>query len=72
LRVDNDLTPQQRAAMVACWLYSGEELTVCQVAERCGIKPRAALKLLCVLSQKLPMQNGEEGDGLVWKWCDKR
>lgn len=50
-----DLTPQERAAIIAWWLARGEELTTHDVARYTGLSIRRAQELLNELSRVIPI-----------------
>lgn len=50
-----DLTPQERAAIIAWYLARGQELTVADVARLTGLGRRGARKLVIRLSRVIPI-----------------
>jgi hypothetical protein len=59
---DSELTPQQRAGILAWYLGRGDKLTVMKAAKLTGLTWHGARRLLCMLSMYLPICE-EEG---IW------
>jgi DNA-binding IclR family transcriptional regulator len=56
-----ELTPQERAALVAWHLAHGEAMTTRQVAETAGMSVSCAYRLMYALARVLPVY--KNGDG---------
>ena len=60
-----DLVPQERAALVAWALCSGEQLTTRQIATKLGVSYAGAWMMLQKLSRVLPITFEDQSNG----WC---
>jgi len=64
---DFELTVTERVGKVTWWLADGEGLTIDNVCSLTGVSPRAARRMLCMLSRVLPIYDDECG---VWQRCE--
>jgi DNA-binding CsgD family transcriptional regulator len=56
-----DLSAQERAALVAWWLAHGDALTTADVARLTGLTPSGAHRLMTCLECALPARRDEQG-----------
>lgn len=62
-----ELSPTERAGLVAMWLAQGETLTVNQVAAKLAISATAAAGILAKLQNVLPVTRHWRGHHYVWR-----
>jgi hypothetical protein len=64
-----ELTPQERAALVAWHLAHGEAMTTRQVSELTGLSIWSAYRLMRALPRVLPIYRDDDG---FWQVCALR